>query len=50
VLLEQGQVEPVPKSGASVLSSTTRADGFVVIPADCEGYEAGAEVELFLYD
>ena len=50
VLLTQGQVEPVPKSGASVLSSTTRADGFVVIPADCEGYEAGAEVELFLYD
>jgi molybdopterin molybdotransferase len=50
MLLTQGQIEPVPKSGASVLSSTTRADGFVVIPADCEGYEAGAEVELFLYD
>jgi len=40
----------VPKSGASVLSSTTRADGFVVIPADCEGYEAREQVELFLYD
>jgi len=50
MLLEQGQAKPVPKSGASVLSSTTRADGFVVIPADCEGYQAGTEVELFLYD
>jgi len=50
MLLEQGQAKPVPKSGASVLSSTTRADGFVVIPADSEGYQAGTEVELFLYD
>jgi molybdopterin molybdotransferase len=50
MLVKQGRAEPVPKSGASVLSSTTRADGFVVIPADCTGYEAGDEVELFLYD
>lgn len=50
MLFSEGSAEPVPKSGASVLSSTTRADGFVVIPADCEGYEAGADVELFLYD
>ncbi len=50
MFVKQGRAEPVPKSGASVLSSTTRADGFVVIPAECEGYEAGAEIELFLYD
>ena len=30
-----------PISGASILSSTTRADGFVVVPADLEGYPAG---------
>ena len=36
--------------GASILSSTTRADGFVVVPADSEGYPPGAEVEVFLYD
>lgn len=50
MLLKQGCTEPVPKSGASVLSSTTRADGFIVIPADSEGYAVGTEVELFLYD
>ena len=44
------QVEPISISGASILTSTTTADGFVVIPADSEGYPAGAEVEVFLYD
>ena len=50
MFVREDRAEPVPKSGASVLSSTTRADGFIVIPADCEGYASGAEVELFLYD
>ncbi len=45
-----GQVEPIAIAGASVLSSTTRADGFIVIPADSEGYPPGAEVEVYLYD
>jgi molybdopterin molybdotransferase len=45
-----GQVEPLAISGASILSSTTVADGFVVVPADSEGYPAGADVDLFLYD
>ena len=44
------QIEPIAISGASVLSSTSRADGFVVIPAESEGYPAGTEVEFFLYD
>ena len=48
-LLEDG-VEPLAISGASVLSSTTRADGFVVIPADSEGLPAKAETEVWLYD
>lgn len=43
------EVEPVAVSGASVLSSTTRADGFIIVPADSEGYPAGAEVEVLLY-
>src|SRR5205085_9848374 len=42
------QVEPLAISGASILSTTTAADGFVVIPADSEGYAAGTEVDLFL--
>jgi len=43
------RVAPLAVSGASVLSSTTRADGFVIIPGDSEGYPPGAEVEVFLY-
>lgn len=43
------QAEPLAISGASILSSTTRADGFVVVPADSEGYPPGAEVDVFLY-
>jgi molybdopterin molybdotransferase len=32
------------------LSSTTRADGFVLVPPDLEGYSPGAEVTVYLYD
>ncbi|MDJ0923952.1 MAG: molybdopterin-binding protein [Acidimicrobiia bacterium] len=42
-------VRPLAISGASVLSSVTRADGFVVVPAGLEGYPSGAEVEVHLY-
>ena len=48
--MDDGQVEPIAIAGASVLSSTTRADGFIVIPADSEGYPPGTEVEVFFYD
>jgi len=50
VCLVEGQVDPVAIGGASVLSSTTRADGFVLVPPDREGYPPGAEVGVFLYD
>jgi molybdopterin molybdotransferase len=43
------EAEPLAVSGASILSSTTRADGFVIVPADSEGYPPGTEVEVFLY-
>jgi molybdopterin molybdotransferase len=42
-------VEPLAVGGASVLSSTTRADGFVIVPPDSEGYPPGAEVTVWLY-
>jgi molybdopterin molybdotransferase len=45
-----GAVEPLAISGASVLSSTSRADGFVVLPEASEGLPAGAEVVVHLYD
>jgi molybdopterin molybdotransferase len=50
VKVAEGRVEPLSIGGASVLSSTTRADGFVVVPADSEGYGPGAEVMVYLYD
>lgn len=43
------RVEPLAVSGASVLSSTTRADGFVIVGDDSEGFPAGSDVEVFLY-
>ena len=50
VLLVDGEIEPIATSGASVLSSTTRADGFIVVPEDSEGYAEGSQVNVFLYD
>jgi molybdopterin molybdotransferase len=49
VKLQDGWVEPLAVAGASVLSSTTRADGFVVIADDSEGFPAGADVDVWLY-
>ncbi|MHC4405688.1 MAG: molybdopterin molybdotransferase MoeA, partial [Planctomycetota bacterium] len=48
VTIVGGRVEPLAIGGSSVLSSTTRADGFVLVPPDSEGYPPGAEVEVFL--
>ena len=50
VRVRAGQVEPLSTSGASILSSVSRADGFVVISAGLEGYPAGAKVDVWLYD
>jgi len=49
VRLDGSLVEPLSVSGASVLSSTTRADGFVLVADDSEGFPAGAEVDVWLY-
>jgi molybdopterin molybdotransferase len=50
VRLDAGQVEPLAVGGSSVLSSTVRADGFVLVPDDSEGYPPGAHVDVYLYD
>jgi molybdopterin molybdotransferase len=49
VRVEDGCVEPLSVTGASVLSSTTRADGFVIVGDDSEGFPAGSDVEVWLY-
>jgi len=48
-LVGGGEVEPLRTGGAGVLTSVTEADGFVIVPRDAEGFEAGTEVEVFLY-
>lgn len=42
-------VEPVRTSGAGILSSLVRANGFVVTPEEREGEPEGAEVEVLLF-
>jgi molybdopterin molybdotransferase len=49
VKINDGMVEPLAVAGASMLSSTTRADGFVIIGDDSEGFAAGADVDVWLY-
>jgi molybdopterin molybdotransferase len=49
VRLVNGLVEPIAISGASLLSSTTIADGFVVIPEDSEGLAEEAVVQVHQY-
>jgi molybdopterin molybdotransferase len=49
VQVADGGVEPLAVGGASMLSSTTRADGFVIVPDDSEGFAPGTDVEVWLY-
>jgi molybdopterin molybdotransferase len=49
VKIVDGLIEPLSVAGASMLSSTTRADGFLIVSDDSEGFAAGAEVEVWLY-
>ena len=50
VSLEAGRVAPIATSGASILSSTVRAAGCVIVPRELEGMPEGAEVDVLLYD
>jgi molybdopterin molybdotransferase len=50
VRITDGHAEPMAIGGASILSSTSRADGFVLVPSDLEGYSAGAVVTVWQYD
>lgn len=49
VRVRDGMAEPLAISGAAILSSTTRADGFVVVPGDSEGSPPGEQVTVQLY-
>jgi len=49
VSLGEKGAEPISVSGASVLTTATRADGFVVVPSAVEGWDEGEVVEVHLY-
>jgi molybdopterin molybdotransferase len=50
VRLDGDEAEPIALSGASILSSTTQADGFVIVPSASEGFAAGTAVTVYLYE
>jgi molybdopterin molybdotransferase len=50
VSLKDGLAEPIMISGAGILSSVARADGFVVVSEEKEGLEAGENVEVELFE
>lgn len=50
VRIHNGRAEPIAVSGASLLSTTTTADGFVLVPRDSEGFPPGEIVTVFRYD
>lgn len=49
IKIEKEVAIPLAISGASILSSTTRADGFVIVPSESEGLPSGAKVNVMLY-
>lgn len=50
VAVEQGRAVPLATSGASILSSTVRAAGAVIVPREQEGMAEGDRVDVLLYD
>ncbi len=50
VAIERGCAVPIATSGASILFSTVRAAGCVIVSREQEGMPEGAEVEVLLYD
>lgn len=50
VKVSKDKAVPLGVSGAGILSSTTRADGFVIVPEMSEGLPAGSNVTVMLYD
>ncbi|MCZ6843442.1 MAG: molybdopterin molybdotransferase MoeA [SAR324 cluster bacterium] len=50
VKLDGGQALLLATSGASILSTTSQADGFVVVEQDSEGMAAGEMAQVWHYD
>ena len=50
VALQGGRAEPIMISGAGILSSVARSDGFVVVSEAKEGLEAGEMVDVLVFE
>jgi len=50
VAIEDGKAVPLATSGASILSSTVRAAGAVIVPRELEGMPEGQATVVLLYD
>jgi molybdopterin molybdotransferase len=50
VKIEGEAAVPIMTSGAGILSSVAKADGFVMVPEELEGIEAGEAVEVTLIE
>jgi molybdopterin molybdotransferase len=50
VALNNDTAVPVMISGSGILSSMVKADGFVIVPENVEGYNKGESVEVVLFD
>lgn len=49
-LAGDGVAVPLAVSDGRTLSTAVRAEGFVLVPADSEGFGEGTEVKVYLYD
>jgi molybdopterin molybdotransferase len=50
VRLSADGAEPIPSGSSFALYPTVQADGFVIVPAELEGYAPGTAVAIFLND
>jgi molybdopterin molybdotransferase len=42
--------EPVSVMGSGIISTMTRANGYIIVPENCEGLEAGETVIVYTFD
>lgn len=50
VRIQEGLVLPLAVTDERRLTTVVKADGFVIVPEQCEGYGRGVEVLVYLYD
>ncbi|MDD3566063.1 MAG: molybdopterin molybdenumtransferase MoeA, partial [Methanothrix sp.] len=48
--LKEGVATPIMTTGAGILSSVARAEGYVLVPEEVEGREKGEMVEVNLIE